>query len=39
MKRFIESRNYLIGVAFALAMVCASAIQVMGPCGFKWGGG
>ena len=39
MKRFIQHKNYLIGVAFGLAMLCASAIQVIGPCGFKWGGG
>jgi hypothetical protein len=39
MKTLIAHKEYLFGLAFALAIVGANVVTFIQPCGFKWGGG
>jgi hypothetical protein len=39
MQKLVKHKTYLLGLAFALAVVGANVLAIVQPCGFKWGGG
>jgi hypothetical protein len=39
MQKLIAHNKYLLGLAVLLALAFANVAAVVGPCGFKWGGG